>query len=136
MTFTTGGTITLNEKTYNISMISAVYIEKKDYENEGGGLISLGLISVLSSYILYTHSNSTGNFILVLGFGGFGALILFGGISTLFAVDYRLIFEMGGGTKVVAYQDKERHIVEQLEEDIIVGIQRGYFPNYLQGRNQ
>jgi hypothetical protein len=36
--------------------------------------------------------------------------------------------------KVSAYSDPDKNKVEVIKADIIKGLEEGYFPNYLQGR--
>jgi len=48
--------------------------------------------------------------------------------------DYAVVFDMSSG-RVSAYTNQERSKVEEIKKDIINGMEEGYFPNYLQGRN-
>lgn len=47
--------------------------------------------------------------------------------------DYAVFFDMSSG-KVSAYSNKDKEKVEQIKEDIIKGLEEGYFPNCLQGK--
>lgn len=47
--------------------------------------------------------------------------------------NYAVFFDMSSG-KVSAYSDADRTKVEKVKDDIITGLEEGYFPNYLQGR--
>jgi hypothetical protein len=47
--------------------------------------------------------------------------------------DYAVFFDMSSG-KVSAYSDPDKNKVEVIKADIIKGLEEGYFPNYLQGR--
>jgi len=48
--------------------------------------------------------------------------------------DYAVFFDMSSG-KVSAYSNESKAKVEEIRDDIIKGMEEGYFPNYLQGRN-
>jgi hypothetical protein len=47
--------------------------------------------------------------------------------------DHAVFFDMSSG-KVSAYSNRDRGKVEVIKNDIIKGLEEGYFPNYLQGR--
>ena len=129
-----GGTITLNGKTYNLSLISAVYTERILQANSGEimqGLFASVVIVIISLFLLLIGNYFWG--LLGLVFSG-GMLLL--GLSQLGSTnttnEYSLIFEIGGKKEVVFSGNVVE--VENIKNDIIIGIEKGYFPNYLQGR--
>lgn len=48
----------------------------------------------------------------------------------IFSRTYKLCFTMGSTVKVV-FADEDKNKVESLRFDVVDGIERGYFPNYL-----
>lgn len=129
-----GGTITLNGKTYNLSLISAVYTERILQANSGE--MMRGLFICFSFIILSLFLLLIGNY-----FWGLFGLVFWGGMlllglsqmgTTNTTNEYSLIFEIGGKKEVVFSGNVVE--VENIKNDIIVGIEKGYFPNYLQGR--
>ena len=134
MSFSMGGTITLNGKTYNLSLISAVYTERILQTNNGE--IMKGLFIFFSFFIISLFVLLIGNY-----FWGLFGLVFSGGMlllglsqmgTTSTTNEYSLIFEIGGKKEVVFSGNVVE--VENIKNDIIVGIEKGYFPNYLQGR--
>ena len=129
-----GGTITLNGKTYNLSLISAVYTERILQANSGEimqGLFASVVIVIISLFLLLIGNYFWGLFGLVL-WGGMLLLGLSQLGSTNTTNEYSLIFEIGGKKEVVFSGNVVE--VENIKNDITVGIEKGYFPNYLQGR--
>ena len=129
-----GGTITLNGKTYNLSLISAVYTERILQANSGEimqGLFASVVIVIISLFLLLIGNYFWGLFGLVF-FGGMLLLGLSQMGTTSTTNEYSLIFEIGGKKEVVFSGNVVE--VENIKNDIIVGIEKGYFPNYLQGR--
>ena len=129
-----GGTITLNGKTYNLSLISAVYTERILQANNGEMMQSVFIcliFFIMSLLLLLIGQYFWGLFNLVLwGGGGLYGLSQLGTTNT--TNEYSLIFEIGGKKEVVFSGNVVE--VENIKNDIIVGIEKGYFPNYLQGR--
>ena len=134
-----GGTITLNGKTYNLSLISAVYTERILQANSGTFLLNtLLFLCDLFGVILFLFLLGIGapnpflNFsvLLVCGWGCLFYFLQMGTTST--TNEYSLIFEIGGKKEVVFSGNVVE--VENIKNDIIIGIEKGYFPNYLQGR--
>ena len=129
-----GGTITLNGKTYNLSLISAVYTERILQANSGEimqGLFASVVLVIISLFLLLIGNYFWGLFGLVL-WGGMLLLGLSQLGSTNTTNEYSLIFEIGGKKEVVFSGNVVE--VENIKNDIIIGIEKGYFPNYLQGR--
>ena len=129
-----GGTITLNGKTYNLSLISAVYTERILQANSGElmqGVFIFFFFFILSLFLLLTGSYFMGILGLVFSCG-----MIWLGLSQMGTTnttnEYSLIFEIGGKKEVVFSGNVVE--VENIKNDIIVGIEKGYFPNYLQGR--
>ena len=130
-----GGTITLNGKTYNLSLISAVYTERILQANNGGDMLSLFgcLVFVIMGLFLLLIGQSFLGLLNILFFGGTGILYLLSQMGTTSTTnEYSLIFEIGGKKEVVFSGNVVE--VENIKNDIIIGIEKGYFPNYLQGR--
>lgn len=50
-----------------------------------------------------------------------------------FKKTFKLVFQMSSGSHVVFSSD-DRNKVESMRDDVINGIERGYFPNYLQNK--
>ena len=129
-----GGTITLNGKTYNLSLISAVYTERILQANSGGDMLTLFgcLVAVIMGLFLLLIGQSFLGLLNILFFGGGGLYFLSQMNTTNTTSEYSLIFEIGGKKEVVFSGNVVE--VENIKNDIIVGIEKGYFPNYLQGR--
>ena len=129
-----GGTITLNGKTYNLSLISAVYTERILQADSGElmkGVFIMFFISIFSLFLLLIGQSFLGLLnILFFGAAGLHSLSQMGTTST--TNEYSLIFEIGGKKEVVFSGNVVE--VENIKNDIIIGIEKGYFPNYLQGR--
>ena len=134
MTFTKGGTITLSGKTYNISQINSVYIG--GVPRYGGGLaFAVWVMGGIVGFFVFWGglANSIGS--TATGVLWFIATIA----STIGCIfmgskeDYAVFFDMSSG-KVSAYSDPDKNKVEVIKADIIKGLEEGYFPNYLQGR--
>jgi hypothetical protein len=139
MSFSMGGTITLNGKTYNLSLISAVYTERILQANSGTFLLNaLLFLCALFCVILVLFYVGVGGGITFLNIfmlfiGGWGCLFYFLQMGTINTTnEYSLIFEIGGKKEVVFSGNVVE--VENIKNDIIIGIEKGYFPNYLQGR--
>jgi hypothetical protein len=123
MTVSKGGTITLGGKTYNISQINSVYIGTTSRYTGGqvwglwfvGGILGIVIAQVPALWFILTIA----------------ALVL----ALIFSnkQDFAVFFDMSSG-KVSAYSNKDREKVENIKNDIIKGLEEGYFPNYLQGR--
>ena len=129
-----GGTITLNGKTYNLSLISAVYTERILQANSGGDMLTLFgcLVAVIMGLFLLLIGQSFLGLLNILFFGGGGLYFLSQMNTTNTTSEYSLIFEIGGKKEVVFNGNVVE--VENIKNDIIIGIEKGYFPNYLQGR--
>ena len=129
-----GGTITLNGKTYNLSLISAVYTERILQANSGGDMLTLFgcLVFVIMGLFLLLIGQSFLGLLSILFFGGGGLYFLSQMNTTSTTNEYSLIFEIGGKKEVVFSGNVVE--VENIKNDIIIGIEKGYFPNYLQGR--
>jgi hypothetical protein len=134
MSFSMGGTITLNGKTYNLSLISAVYTERILQANNGGDMLFLFgcLVAVIMGLFLLLIGQSFLGLLSILFFGGGGLYFLSQMGTTSTTNEYSLIFEIGGKKEVVFSGNVVE--VENIKNDIIIGIEKGYFPNYLQGR--
>ena len=134
MSFSMGGTITLNGKTYNLSLISAVYTERILQANSGGDMLTLFgcLVFVIMGLFLLLIGQSFLGLLNILLFGGGGLYFLSQMNTTNTTSEYSLIFEIGGKKEVVFNGNVVE--VENIKNDIIIGIEKGYFPNYLQGR--
>ena len=134
-----GGTITLNGKTYNLSLISAVYTERILQANSGTFLLNalLFLCALFCGllFLLNLALGASNPFLMFIGllFCGWGGLYYFLQMGTTSTTnEYSLIFEIGGKKEVVFNGNVVE--VENIKNDIIIGIEKGYFPNYLQGR--
>lgn len=137
-----GGTITLNGKTYNLSLISAVYTERILQANSGTFLLNaLLFLCALFGVLLFLLSlvlGASNPFLMFIGLlaSGWGCLYYFLQMGTTNTTnttsEYSLIFEIGGKKEVVFSGNVVE--VENIKNDIIIGIEKGYFPNYLQGR--
>ena len=134
MSFSRGGTITLNGKTYNLSLISAVYTERILQADSGElmkGVFIMFFISIFSLFLLLIGNYFWGIVGLVFSCG-----MIWLGLSQMGTTsttnEYSLIFEIGGKKEVVFSGNVVE--VENIKNDIIIGIEKGYFPNYLQGR--
>ena len=132
MTFSKGGTITLGGKTYNISQINSVYIGNVK-RHSGIGIFFMWfivgvVISIIIIGILNVIGSALGGALWIIA----SAAALIGAISLANIEDYAVFFDMSSG-KVTAYSDQDRKKVEEIKNDIIKGLQEGYFPNYLQG---
>ncbi len=132
MTFTKGGTITLGGKTYNISQINSVYIGSVKRYSSGsiwgawfiGGIAGLAILGSISS----VGGDMAGFLWFAATVTAFITALMFTGME-----DYAVFFDMSSG-KVSAYSNRDKEKVEQIKEDIIKGLEEGYFPNYLHGR--
>ena len=73
-----GGTITLNGKTYNLSLISAVYTERILQANSGGDMLTLFgcLVFVIMGLFLLLIGQSFLGLLSILFFGGGGLYFL------------------------------------------------------------
>ena len=131
MTFQGGGTVTLNRKTYNLSLITAVYTEQIPTSTSGDILLLFGCFigTIMGLFVLVLGQPLLG-LVNILFFGG-GGLFFLSTLNTK-SGEYSLIFEIGGKKEVVYNGNVVE--VENIKNDIILGIQKGYFPNYLQGR--
>ena len=89
-----------------------------------------GSAFIVLAYAIYIYDGRPSAFFPSIACALFGLLWLCVGISEFFNTTYRLVFDMGG-VKTIAYDGKQQ-IAEAYKNDIILGIQRGYFPNYLQ----
>ena len=129
-----GGTITLNGKTYNLSLISAVYTERILQANSGGDMLRFFgcLVFVIMGLFFLLIGQSFLGLLNILFFGGTGLYWLSQMGTTNTTSEYSLIFEIGGKKEVVFNGNVVE--VENIKNDIIIGIEKGYFPNYLQGR--
>ena len=134
MSFSRGGTITLNGKTYNLSLISAVYTERILQANSGGDMLTLFgcLVFVIMGLFLLLIGQYFLGLLNILLFGATGLYFLSQMGTTSTTNEYSLIFEIGGKKEVVFSGNVVE--VENIKNDIIIGIEKGYFPNYLQGR--
>ena len=134
MTFAKGGTITLAGKTYNISQINSVYIG--GVRRYGGGLaFAVWVIGGIVGFFVFwaglansIGSSATGVLWLLATVGASIGCVIMASIE-----DYAVFFDMSSG-KVSAYSDPDKNKVEVIKADIIKGLEEGYFPNYLQGR--
>lgn len=132
MTFTKGGTINLGGKTYNISQINSVYIGSVRRYSGGsvwgawfiGGIAGFAILGSISSAI----GDAAGFLWIIATIAAFITALIFTGME-----DYAVFFDMSSG-KVSAYSDRDRNKVEAIKDDIVRGLEEGYFPNYLQGR--
>ena len=129
-----GGTITLNGKTYNLSLISAVYTERILQTNNGEMMqaVFICLILVIMGLFVLLIGQTFLGLLSILFFGGGGLYGLSQLGTTNTTSEYSLIFEIGGKKEVVFSGNVVE--VENIKNDIIIGIEKGYFPNYLQGR--
>lgn len=129
MTFSKGGTISLGGKTYNISQINSVYIgDVKRYNTIT--IWSLWFIGgFLSTLILGSVQNQ--NFSVPLWMLATLAAFI---TAIMFTTkkDNAVFFDMSSG-KVAAFSDRDRTKVVRIKNDIIKGLEEGYFPNYLGG---
>jgi len=142
-----GGTLTIEGKTYNISQIESVYSRRGMQRPLWVRIIALPLL-----VFLYLCAMGASSAFLAGVFGWNNAekltlweyfflpvmaimCLLFASYLQLFALvrTCQLIFQMSSGTCVVFSSD-DRKKVESMRDDVINGIERGYFPNYLQQR--
>jgi len=134
MTFAKGGTINLGGKTYNISQINSVYIGNvKRYS--GGSIWGAWFLGGIAGLAIFgSISNALGALAGAVWFiatiAAFITALVLTGME-----DYAVFFDMSSG-KVSAYSNESKAKVEEIRNDIIKGMEEGYFPNYLQGRNQ
>jgi hypothetical protein len=123
MTFSKGGTISLEGKTYNISQINSVYTGTTSRYTGGqvwGLWFAGGIIGVVTAQVPALW--------FALTTVAFVAALVFANMQ-----DYAVFFDMSSG-KVSAYSNRDRGKVEVIKNDIIKGLEEGYFPNYLQRR--
>ena len=126
--------MTISGKTYNISQINSVYIGA--VPRYGGGLgFAVWIMGGIAGFFLFWSSlapligtNATGWLWFAATIASTVACIWFANIQ-----DYAVFFDMSSG-KVSAFSDPDRGKVEKVKDDIIRGLEEGYFPNYLQGR--
>jgi len=123
MTISKGGTITLGGKTYNISQINSVYIGTTS--RYGGGVWGLWFVGGILGIVVAQVPALW----FILTIAAFVLAVIFSNKQ-----DFAVFFDMSSG-KVSAYSNKDREKVETIKNDIIKGLEEGYFPNYLQGRN-
>lgn len=134
MTFTRGGTINLGGKTYNISQINSVYIGTVRRYG-GGGIWGMWFVGGIVGFFVFwgVLSKSVGNDVA----GGLWFIATVAAFVTAVVYtameDYAVFFDMSSG-KVSAFSDRDKNKVEVIKNDIIRGLEEGYFPNYLQGR--
>jgi len=141
MTAAKGGTIELGGKTYNISQINSVSVEsvrRHSGINSGIKIFTLYIIAGIIITVMITLTMVHFPLVWVERARVFWFIIT--GFATWFAwsiakkEDYAVVFDMSSG-KVSAYSNESKAKVEKIRDDIIKGMEEGYFPNYLQGRN-
>jgi len=121
MTFSKGGTIFLNGKTYNVSQINSVYIGEVNEFSTFGVLI---LWFIAGLFCIQVASISVGFWFI---------LTIISIISLVYTINQKksaVFFDLSSG-KVDAYSGKNYEEVKQIADDIIRGMEEGYFPNYL-----
>lgn len=121
MSLSRGGTIILAGKVYNISQINSVYTGTvKRHKGVWGLWAFCGFIGIFAIQIPALW--------IILTIGAFIAALIVSNME-----DYAVFFDMSSG-KVAAYSDPDRSKVEEIMNDITMGLEEGYFPNYLQNR--
>lgn len=115
MTSSSGGTITIGGKTYNISQINSVHIGTVP-RHQGvwwlflvGGVV--GVFAAQASVVFW----------LILTLAAFIAAVYFSGLK-----DYAVFFDLSSG-KVSAYTNPDKEKVEAVKLDIIKGMEKGSF---------
>lgn len=133
MTIAKGGTITLGGKTYNISQINSVYTGVVN-RNSGGSAFFLwllggffGTMAIWGTLGKVAGGNLAGFIWIAATIAATIAALKWSSIK-----DYAVFFDMSSG-KVSAFSDRDRERVEGIKNDIVRGLEEGYFPNYLQG---
>jgi len=121
MTFSRGGTIFLNGKTYNVSQINSVYIGEVN-EFSTFWVFLLWFIGGLFSFAIAGKSMGIW-FILTI-------ISIYSLVFTINQKKSAVFFDLSSG-KVDAYSGKNYNEVKQIADDIIRGMEEGYFPNYL-----
>lgn len=124
MSFSKGGTFTLGNKTYNINQINSVYLKTVPKHEGIGQLYVFG--GFVGAIIGILSQNSILWFILTVV-----ATVAAAHFST--KIDWAVYFDMSSGS-VAAFRSPDKNEVERIRDDIIQGLEEGYFPNYLQGR--
>ena len=122
MTFSKGGTIFLNGKTYNVSQINSVYIGEVN-EFSTFGVLIIWFITGLLCFAIAGISMGIWFILTILSI-----------ISLVYTINQKksaVFFDLSSG-KVDAYSGKNYEEVKQIADDIIRGMEEGYFPNYLQ----
>lgn len=121
MTFSKGGTIFLNGKTYNVSQINSVYIgEVNEYSTFG--VLLIWFITGLLCFAI-AGINMGVWFVLTI-------LSIIGLVNVISQKKSAVFFDLSSG-KVDAYSGKNYDEVKKIADDIIRGMEEGYFPNYL-----
>ena len=121
MTSSKGGTLSLSGKTYNISQINSVYTGSVPRFTGGTVWGSWFVMGVLLSPVA---AMSKWLWVLLT----IAAFFVAGIYSSL--RDYAVFFDMSSG-RVAAYSDSSMENVERVKNDIVAGLEEGYFPNYL-----
>lgn len=120
MTFSKGGTIFLNGKTYNVSQINSVYIETiKKYSTFG----VIAIWFVIGIFCTYAINNT-----ILWNILTFASILV-----AIYMISIRVsavFFDLSSG-KVDVYTSDDYEEVKKIASDIIRGMEEGYFPNYL-----
>jgi hypothetical protein len=132
MTFSQGGTVKLQGKTYNISQINSVYTGSvKTYS--GTAIFFLWFIGgFFGAIIIGSITNAIGSPAATILWFAATIIATIGALYMGNQINYAVFFDMSSG-KVSAYSSDDKSEVEKIKDDIIAGMEKGYFPNYLQG---
>ena len=137
-----GGTITIEGKTYSISRIDSVFVErgfKRPLWTRSLASLFIIFLSIMgigsaSNTIAYLLGNNVPQSFFSSASWLCAWLVLCSSLvfawEFSFARTYKLYFAMASTVKVV-FVDVNRAKVESLRIDVVNGIERGYFPNYL-----
>lgn len=117
MTSSSGGTITINGKTYNISQINSVYTGTVKRHN---GVWGLFLVCGIPGFFLAAIHPAVW---FVATLAAFIAAVRFSDLR-----DYAVFFDMSSG-KVSAYTNSDKDTVEAMRLDIVKGMEQGSYSN-------
>ena len=115
MTSSSGGTITIGGKTYNISQVNSVHIGTVPRHQGVWWLFLVG------GFVGIFAAQASVWFWLFLTVAAFAAAVYFSNLR-----DYAVFFDLSSG-KVSAYTNPDKEKVEAVKLDIIQGMEKGSF---------
>ena len=142
MNYPLGGTITVDGKTYSISRIDSVYTKRgfnrplwaRLFASPFIIFLMIMMIGSFSNFIDYLFGNDVPQSFLSSAKWLCAYVVLCYVMALLwtfvFSRTYKLCFTMASTVKVV-FADEDKNKVESLRFEVVDGIERGYFPNYL-----